>query len=76
MSKYEMQVKVNGVFTSLKASHSDTPYRYETVKEAECMLSICYPDQHRICGETRIVNLNKEPVDFSGNVRHGILKKD
>lgn len=66
MSKYEMQVKINGVFKSIKASHSDTPYRYETIKEAENMLRMCYPDQHRICGETRIVDLNNTSMDYYG----------
>ena len=70
---YEMQVKIGGVFKSIRQSHSETPYRYNTVEEAHRSLRMCYPDSYRIAGETRVIDLDGNPVDFDGNIKHGIL---
>ena len=44
MSSYWiMEVKVGGKFVSVRCTGATEPYRYNTQKEAERMLDICYP---------------------------------
>lgn len=44
---WEMQVKVEDEWRSVRATGEDEPYRYPDKKSAARMLRICYPDQLR-----------------------------
>ena len=54
MAKWIMEIKINGNWVAIKASHTTVPYMYDTKIEAEQMLRTCYPDQmveQRLSGE-------------------------
>ena len=44
---FEMQIKIDDEWKSIKQTNAKEPYRYETRQEADRMLDICYPDQRR-----------------------------
>ena len=51
---FEIQVKVEGEWKSVKPSDSEKPYRFNTRLEAETSLKMCYPDQCLIKGNTEV----------------------
>jgi hypothetical protein len=51
---FEMQVKLEGEWKSVKPSDSEKPYRFNTRLEAETSLKMCYPDQCLIEGNTEV----------------------
>jgi len=48
--EWGMQLKLDGEWTWIHPTGGE-PYRYDTKEEAEDMLRICYPDEHRLGGE-------------------------
>lgn len=44
---WEMQVKVDEEWRSVRPTNKDEPYRYPDKESAAKMLRICYPDQLR-----------------------------
>ena len=56
MERWVMEIKVNGQWIAVKASHATEPYIYATQAEAQHMLEMCYPDQ---CREDRLDSTHK-----------------
>lgn len=63
---FEMQIKIEDEWKSIRATGAKEPYRYETRREAERMLDICYPDQRRedrldgANNQCRVVEVNRD----------------
>lgn len=62
---FEMQIKIDDKWISIKETRAREPYRYETRREAEDMLNICYPDQRledrldRAHNQCRVIEVNE-----------------
>ncbi len=70
---FEMQIKIDGEWKSIKKTGAEHPYQYSAREEAERMLDICYPDQRREdrldgfnnrCRVVRVNDMVAEPVKF------------
>ena len=44
---YQIQIKMDGNWYSVRRDKKSKPYEYETETEAWNMMNICYPDQVR-----------------------------
>lgn len=44
MTKYEMQIKIDDKWKSIRPTRSHSPYQYDSEDEAKNMLNLCYPN--------------------------------